>query len=285
MNFKDLLAYFPVYTGVLIFFGYLNLHFFYRKFSINIYEFINTGELILSFLPILLTLLIIFSVLFILFITATGRGKSSTELTKYEEEKFNIKIQWKYFKERYIAEYLNTLHWFKQIVTVLFSPIVFFLSFSIYIINIIAIIVVIQYLVSYPKQFYELRYAISVFFVFNYVLYSNYFTSKIIRDLNDFLKRETKTFILYLEAIFIYLFFNFLYNYSDAQMVLDGKPQYNVSFTYNDSNIVTDNSIVYVGKTQNYLFVHDIPTKLNFIYQTDKIGNLKMIKLSYDNKK
>ena len=55
---QRLSTFLPVLSVVLIFLGYCHLHFFYRlNFDIEIYQFITTGEIILSFLPILFYLI------------------------------------------------------------------------------------------------------------------------------------------------------------------------------------------------------------------------------------
>lgn len=284
MKNNEVLKYVPFLTGVLIFLGYLNLQFYYRYFNINIYEFITTGELVLSFLPILFTIIIV--VIILIFIAVVGNSNiHNSAYSEREKEKFDSKLQKQKFYENYNFENLKKLKWYKQLIILVISPIQFILSFSFHIVVIIGVIIILYEISTNPKQIYKIKVFIGVIFGLLYIGYSNFFTDKILDDLNRIFRRNMKYYLLTAEASFVLMFYNITFNYCDASRVLDGKPEYFVSFKYNDSLYYTNNKNVYVGKTQEYIFTYDINSNLTYIFPAKEVMNLNMTKIEYSNEK
>lgn len=50
-------------------------------------------------------------------------------------------------------------------------------------------------------------------------------------------------------------------NLEKANNIKKGKPDYNVAFECNDISIKTNSNLVFVGLTENYLFLRDIKQK------------------------
>ena len=83
-------------------------------------------------------------------------------------------------------------------------------------------------------------------------------------------------FIAYF-LLFIYLQGNFA-----ANNIKTGNPGYDVAFKYNNKLIKTDNNLVYIGGTQNYLFLRERKSKSNIIFRIDKIDSCSIKKVEYE---
>jgi len=80
---KNIIKYFPLLSVLLIFLGYCHLHFFYcSQFDIDIYQFITTGEIVLSFLPIAFVLFIIGIILGIVLVIGVTEEDKKVEKPK-----------------------------------------------------------------------------------------------------------------------------------------------------------------------------------------------------------
>lgn len=76
-----------------------------------------------------------------------------------------------------------------------------------------------------------------------------------------------------------HLSFNYLHNYSNAKNIMDGKPEFNIEFTYSEDAIKSDTNFVYIGQTQDYIFLRELDKKENYVYAKKEILNLKMVKV------
>ncbi len=62
---KRIIEYLPIITICLIYFGYNNLYGFYHEFAIDIHNYISSTEIIMSFLPTIVVLSTVFTLLLI----------------------------------------------------------------------------------------------------------------------------------------------------------------------------------------------------------------------------
>ena len=53
---KKIVEYVPIITVCLIYFGFCNLHYYYKEFNVDIYHYISNTEILLSFLPTIVLL-------------------------------------------------------------------------------------------------------------------------------------------------------------------------------------------------------------------------------------
>ena len=67
----------------------------------------------------------------------------------------------------------------------------------------------------------------------------------------------------------------------NARNIKQGYAEYDVEFKYDNKIIKTDSTIVYIGSTQNYIFLRERLTRKNYIYKTDKIDNFSIKKVAY----
>ncbi|SFF14502.1 hypothetical protein [Spirosoma endophyticum] len=105
--------------------------------------------------------------------------------------------------------------------------------------------------------------------------YLNIFVFKIPNDKFRLLLRYT----LYLISPILFVI---IINSVTTTNIKKGLAEYDVVFKYDGKQIQTDTNIVYIGATQNYLFLRERMTRKNYIYKIDKIDNLSMKKISYE---
>lgn len=67
----------------------------------------------------------------------------------------------------------------------------------------------------------------------------------------------------------------------NATDVLNSKPKYNVRFEFQGTVVQTDSNFVYVGRTTNHIFLRNLQSKTNSIYQADKIQHIELVKTNY----
>ena len=79
-----LIRYLPAISGSLIFLGYLNLHAYYRNFDIQIGSYLSTSELIFSFLPV--TIPIVITTAFLYFLIGFMELMTNPENKKKQKE-------------------------------------------------------------------------------------------------------------------------------------------------------------------------------------------------------
>jgi hypothetical protein len=81
--------YIPIISGFLIFIGYVYNHSFYSRFGIDIASYFTTGELILSFLPLVFPIIITVATLFLFFLLNLPIQAKRAREAKEAEEKGN----------------------------------------------------------------------------------------------------------------------------------------------------------------------------------------------------
>lgn len=90
----------PLITAILIFLGYWNLTLYYDYFNIDIYQYISTSEIILSFLPLLKSTLFITIIVATCFVVIFGKSIfGSTNRPKSQFDNLDLyKDDWKFLK-------------------------------------------------------------------------------------------------------------------------------------------------------------------------------------------
>ena len=105
----------PLLTAILIFIGYWNLHFYYKYLGIQIYDFINTGEVIVSFFPIALDIFI-WCGIYLLFMGLSSLAYTEEDVIKNRNElKYKNQIKYLFNKENYYKKKKFFVHIFLNI--------------------------------------------------------------------------------------------------------------------------------------------------------------------------
>jgi len=235
----------PLLTAVLIFLGYWNLHYYYKYFDIQIYDFINASEVIVSFFPIALDVFIC-GAIFLLFIGLAFIQPEESEFEKERNEEIKIikGIKLLFKKETYKGNkwYNNIIH-FTNISYIILGKILFLLLF---IFTIYKSFIVLKYENKDLDKYY---YMVIVDIVILFFIINNSIDKKLINDVYKRYKKDIRKIKLVIEFVILFFIINTLSNYKEATKILNKKPEYNISFIYKDSIYKSDSILVYVGKT------------------------------------
>jgi short subunit fatty acids transporter len=241
----------PLLSIVLIYFGYCNLHFFFKEFKIEIYNYISNSEILLSFLPTIVILGASFGYLIInLVINHNQRVKvEQINPENIAEEKVEER------KSKKIEFYKSV---FK-------SPIIICL------IIFLLIIIVKLYLVhGLDFKRYELKEYSLITSLITPILY--YF---ILTEYGDELIKKYYFFI----ALSIIVFFGNQigeYRKSEAEKIKDGITDIQISFIINKKEIKTNKNLLLIGQTQSSIFLYDRISKSSYVFNREEIQNLNI---------
>lgn len=79
--------------------------------------------------------------------------------------------------------------------------------------------------------------------------------------------------------IFFYLFLiNISYSNYDYKMILNKEKVNIISFQYENRMINSNDSILFIGSTSKYIFLHNLKSKHNYIYEKSNIKNIVLKK-------
>jgi hypothetical protein len=252
---NNFLKYVPLLSGMLLFVGYFNYATYYGFFGLDITSYLTTGELVLSFLPLTLKIVAIFTAGFLpYFILSTilkKRNQGTTQTTS--EDSFWDGPLFKDLTEGIDGNSLFSI--FFVVITIGLS--VFFGgSFLNRIIFDIA-----GREVGSPLGFLGI-YTIILFSAGSLLGIMAY---KGIRSVN-------MNIIVLAVAFMGIITFE---NKGKADVVLSGHPFYAVDIAFKDSTVHTDSNFVFVGKTNQYVFFRNLKEKKNKVYAREGIISIE----------
>ena len=242
---KQISTYLPVLSVVLIFLGYCHLHFFYcLQFDIDIYQFITTGEIILSFLPILFYLLfwtIVMGVIFV-FVIVSDKGKP-VEISRLKRKPYRS-ILW-YFL------------W-----------------------SIGCIVVAVSHFREYmgyykPDDGYWIYYVVMLGEVLLICLLG-WIERKCSSIVPHLYKNLVANIYMVFSVVIVFLYGDLVFMYSKAKEIKTGRNSDAIRFEYQGMRIdsFTDTTLSYIGSIQQYIFMYDRNTKEKFLYEKSEVRNM-----------
>lgn len=116
MNTKNISKNIPFLSVLLVFIGYYNYYSYYSIFDIEIHNYLTTGELLLSFLPLSINILITILIVFI--IVALKESPENEVESSENNESFLIELKTRFKKVIFITKpksilnYLDSLFFF-----------------------------------------------------------------------------------------------------------------------------------------------------------------------------
>lgn len=263
----------PLLSGILIFVGFLHYSFYYSFFGIDISGYLTTGELLLSFLRLTIPILIIAAVLSLHLIGALisiVTKKQSDSISDYSGNAVNIfflkelklfisSIKSKDFKK--FGTYLAVLLDLVVLIMSLFCALLF-----------IGYFVFIIYQIGTEKVIYiNSKTSIVYGIIWFFTLYS---TLEILeKQYGNHLHKFILAFSL------IGLFLSNIYNKQKAINTLNGKPENEMVLYTKTDTIRTDSNLVFIGKTDKYIFLRNISEKENDIYSLNDISKFTIKKV------
>jgi hypothetical protein len=243
---KKIVDYLPLLTICLIYFGFTNLHYYYQEFKIDIYNYITNSEILLSFLPtIVIITIMLYSFLYNMIVNHSGKKEESKpEQNDAQEEPKKKK------KKSFIG--LLFARW----------PVYIILY---YVITIVIRIILLKFYFKFEIQTYEMLVSIGFVVVL-------YFVLKATNNLKLISENQILFGLFFITYIGIQLG---EYRKLDAARVKHGISEKNISFRFNQSVTVrTSRQLVYLGQTQNNLFLYDRRTKSSIVYKISSIDSL-----------
>ncbi|MBK6825601.1 MAG: hypothetical protein IPG86_01330 [Chitinophagaceae bacterium] len=264
-----------ILSALLIFVGYLDIYIYYNEFGINISTYLTTGELILSFLPLTIPLLILVSFFFIpaIGVLTSEQGKHSRqnenrvkpkEYTKMAAR--NLKRVWKIIRQKRVRRpvllFLFTLLEIIRLVYGIFYHIFFFTFILLFFISVFTS----EKRVAVP---------ILIWIIFT-ILWYLFFDDEIKRENRNL---EAINNISAIIACVLFLGLVSIHKKDKAFLVLNGRQDFKVKFVYDTTKVETDTSVVYIGKTNEYLFLRERKGRINKVYEIDKVSLLEFIEL------
>jgi hypothetical protein len=270
---KNLIEKFPFYYIILVFIGYAEFYTFYFHFDIEIHKYLTFSETIFSFLPLSFQMLLVIIVIIIL--TPTKKLKNARESLEKGEIPYNL-----FFSTKILFDKKR-----KNKVSIrLFKFVAFIELFLIFLIGVVLLTIIYfvieNFFISSPR-FYDNRIMLAMIWIVLIVM---------IIPFSLYIKQQFDNLRLKIESdIRIFLFSLYFVgiitvsNYYKADRIKSGYPNEYVSFEFENKIYKSDNCLVYVGMTENYLFLRDIKEKRNIIFPRERIGKLEMIKTKYKN--
>lgn len=254
---KKIVEYVPIITVCLIYFGFCNLHYYYKEFNIDIYHYISNTEILLSFLP---TIVLLASTLYVF---AYSRLINHPDFIKKDEK---IKSNQEIVENNNIEEGEEVKPQQKRIWRILSTfPVPLFLVLFIQII--ISVILTRCFgFKTYELQDINLVYA----FLFLSVIYFSSTLFKNQKLINDNILLITIFSVIYLGNQIS------TYRKLDADKIKDGISNRKIVFEYSGKKISTSNQNIYIGQTQSHLFLYNVKDKSTNIYKTENIDFLNI---------
>jgi hypothetical protein len=245
---KKIIDYWPLLTVVILYFGFCNLHFYYKEFNIDISSFVSTTDIFLGLFPQVVVLsTLIYGIVATSFYSEL---KTPREEIQFSTEKFKKPSK--------------SLLWLKRNIEYIILAYLIFIS----ILNSILL------KFGHYKP-YELReFQIITDILFFLIIYIG-------------LMYADRKNIIYEKPWLLALFLLILigqkigtYRRLDALEIKDGitnKKKDHISFNYLDQKISSGDSILFVGQTSNYLFLYSMKDSIARIFPVDKLEHV-MIK-------
>lgn len=249
---KKIIEYVPIITVCLIYFGFCNLHYYYKEFNIDIYHYISNTEILLSFLP---TIVLLASSLYVF---AYSKIINHPTIIENAGEIENGEI----IEEKKEKEFESERK--KKIWSFLFS-------FPAQILLLIIVEVIIHLILTeyfgykaYQLQDINLIYA----FIFLAIIY---FSSSIFK--NQEIINENILLITIFSVIYIGIQIS-TYRKLDADKIKDGISTKEIVFEYNKRKVLTSKQNIYIGQTQSNLFLYNVKNKSTSVYKMENIDSL-----------
>ena len=290
-NLKEIIPYTPLITAFLIFFGFLNYDLYYRKLEIDIFSFLETTELIFSFVNLIYPIIIaaiIYNLLPYLMVGVEKRKVRTEEEKKLkgvEQEKLIEKLEFDYSFKGVFANFKCMLVELKRrnfrIAWVFFKTIFSGITFKIivfiaWVFGIVFGLILIFKLTDF-NTLINLKSTKIVFGSLLFLLLSIFWVGIILiyittkfNENNEKIGRE-----IYAIIIVLVLIANLnVHQNSLASDTFNDLNVKNVRFNYKGKNINTNDTKSLIGVTKNYIFLRETSKNENLVFKLSDITDM-----------
>lgn len=238
----------PYIGTILVILGYVKLNLFFNHFGIKIVDYLEFTEILTLFLP---DIVYFSSILFFVFLF--------NFLTTSKKEMI---------VQHNIKEEIISTHSFKSRIKLIYKLNIFLFWFSFLIIigNLIKFIwfresmTIIDWLYM---MFPILLIFMIIMFEFRYKYYQTY-SEKLNPSYNN-----------YVLILYFYISFSIFYTYYDIDKT-ENRSDKTISFLYLDTKIQTDESLIFIGNTKNYLFIHDMEKNKSLVFNRSDVKGFQI---------
>lgn len=250
----------PLILGILTFLSYSNLHYFYREFGIEIYEFLSISELLLLFLPKVHSVIIYIlgSVFIFIFIILFPLKHQETTFSKKKTNR-TIKQYWNFLNTSTIKRLglKLTIKVIFNITILLWRVLILFLLFFL--------------IIEGSKQGWFHPCPIDIYndFLFWIFMALLYLFIHLIKSAST--QKTIKSILIFIVIGYFTMWAIKHRSICKASAIKERLEIKNVSLILNKEKITTSNDTVYIGGVQNYVFLYDILSKQTIIYQKNDI--------------
>ena len=290
-NLKEIIPYTPLVTALLIFFGFLNYDLYYRKLEIDIFSFLETSELIFSFVnltyPIIIAAIVYMLLLYLMVSTEKQKvhTEEETKLKWAEQEKLSEKLEFNYSFKGVFANFKCMLVELKRknlrIVWYFFKAIFGAITFKIVILIAWIFGVLFGFILIFTSTDFdalislnsvEIIYDSLLFFllsIFWVGILFIYITTKFYEN------NEKVGKVIYAAVILLVLIANLnVHQNSLAFNTFNDLNVKNVRFNYKGKNINTNDSKSLIGVTKNYIFLRETSKHENLVFKLSDITDM-----------
>lgn len=253
---KTLKKVIPYFGPILIMLGYVKLNLFYNHFGIKIVDYLEFTEILTLFLP---DIVYFSSILFFVFIF-DFLTKDEIEITSQDNIKDEI-ISTHSFKKRIKLNYkLNTfLFWFSLLIMIGFLiKLIWF-----------------RETLTFLDWFYLMVPTLLIFMIIMLEYRYKYY--------NTYGEKLNPSYNNYILILFFYTLFSVFYTFTDIDKT-ENRSDKTISFLYLDTKIQTDESLIFIGNTKNYLFIHNKKKNKSFVFNRSDIKDLQITLIKRDKK-
>jgi hypothetical protein len=300
-SFIEISKYIPIAYPILIFLGYINYDFYYRKFSVDIFNYLSINEFLFSFISLIYPVMIFliayysYSIYNDLMLNTKKKDNENSKNKKKDDKpnffekhsenhelKHSIYLS-QYYKSKYEwnkRNFLKSIGYFiLMILLFLLFIIESFLPIAIIYYSFVTIILPLQSItkttIQEPNYLDEPRLLLMVI-LFGYIGFAIILG---LRHMKGIINR--KTLRVYLIGTFFITVLSTLMQYQNLRSYnfTQEKPTKEVCFVYENENIKTSKTKKLLGITANYIFLRDDKIKTNYIYKLSEVRHLKISSL------
>ncbi|MCG6154115.1 hypothetical protein [Leptospira bandrabouensis] len=263
--------YITYFYPVLFFLGYWNLHSYYSQFDLDISSYIDTFEIIFSFLKLIniltfsIFLITILSILIFFPISKIPVFKNEKSMTLKEEEE----NRWNIVKSSLKKVFRKRSNFFVRISNLLIAFIFTCITDKVFQFFLI-LFVFFKIYNNYTKPTHEylgliffIEFIILIYFIKNFA--SNSETS------ND-------NFLMFALLFISFIGFIYINNFAFASKIKAGIEDQKICFSYENELICSNSEKPFIGRTSNSLFLYDTKKNSTNIYFIKDTKNLEIYK-------
>jgi len=251
---------------LIILLGYINLYFYYFFYGLEIYNFLDTTEIIFSFSSLIPTSLVLISMFtFGEFFRYLNKEEEEARMKKIMEE---VEKKKKEKEEKSESEKVNRQFRFhiksnilrKALIGIIAVVLTFISQF--FFLLIFALLAGLEVTSSSWNSIFELSFAIFLMIVYT------------------FSRRQANKQKLYFGMTVLFALFLVIRSNAAHNAVIKGNPKYSVEIQMLDGQIMKSNdSLTYIGSTKQYHFFHNIKSKENSIIPNSTVKEIKLKEL------